>query len=72
MASQGFRFVSAIAASAFLLPLHAATFKTLLVAKGFTRPVYAVTPPGDTKRLFVVEQSSGNIRVIDFAGGAIF
>lgn len=29
---------------------------TTLIASGFTRPVYITAPPGDTARLFVVEQ----------------
>src|SRR5438309_8625701 len=55
-----------LASSTFLLALllgsvardaHAATpLGTVLVAQGLTLPLFAAAPPGDTTRLFVVEQ----------------
>ena len=38
--------------------------KSTLVAAGFARPVAMTSPPGDTQRLFVVEQHSGMIKII--------
>ncbi len=41
---------------------------TVRVASGLARPVYVTAPPGDTDRLFVVEQrsgSTGRIRILD-------
>lgn len=37
---------------------------TALVASGFTQPVFVTAPPGDTTRLFVVEQG-GRIKIIN-------
>jgi glucose/arabinose dehydrogenase len=45
-----------------------------LVASGFARPLFAVSPPGDSQRLFVVEQGSGDqasIRILDLVTGEI-
>lgn len=41
------------------------------VASGFSRPVVAASPPGDTARLFVVEQHTGRIRIVRLADGSI-
>src|SRR5437764_6993694 len=41
------------------------------VASGLARPVFATAPPGDTVRLFVVEQHTGKIRILRLATGAI-
>lgn len=41
------------------------------IASGFARPVFAAAPPGDTARLFVVEQHTGKIRILRPATGAI-
>ncbi|MBA3831410.1 MAG: PQQ-dependent sugar dehydrogenase [Chthoniobacterales bacterium] len=40
------------------------------VAGGFSSPVFATAPPGDTARLFVVQQS-GQIRIVDLLSGSI-
>jgi glucose/arabinose dehydrogenase len=44
---------------------------TTLVANGFSRPLYACAPPGDTDRLFVVEQNSGEVNIILLASGTV-
>jgi glucose/arabinose dehydrogenase len=41
------------------------------IASGFDRPVFATAAPGDTNRIFVLEQHTGRIRVIDLDAGAI-
>ncbi len=35
------------------------------IATGFQRPLYAVSPPGDGERLFVLEQYTGKIRILN-------
>lgn len=40
-----------------------AQFSARLVAGGLARPVFVTSPPGDAKRLFVVEQR-GQIRIL--------
>ncbi len=42
---------------------------TELVADGFSRPVFVTAPPGDTERLFVVQQR-GLIRIIELGSGS--
>lgn len=45
-----------------------------LVASGFSRPLYATSPPGDARRLFVVEQGSAagaSIRIVDLVTRAV-
>jgi glucose/arabinose dehydrogenase len=60
-------FVAAVFAAA---TAHAATaqFTTTQIATGLARPLYVVTAPGDTSRLFIVEQRTsttalGRIRI---------
>ena len=53
-------FAAAAASSAFAqTPLT-----TQLVMGGFTRPVWAGSPPGDMNRIFVVEQHTGMIKIV--------
>jgi glucose/arabinose dehydrogenase len=40
------------------------------VSNSFVRPVFATYAPGDSNRLFVVEQHSGNIEILDLTTGA--
>ena len=63
------RTILALIFTALAVPALAQTapFGLEVVAEGFDAPVYAVSPPGDT-RLFVVEQS-GTIRIL--AGGEV-
>jgi glucose/arabinose dehydrogenase len=37
---------------------------TVRVASGLFRPVYVTSPPGDTARIFIVEQHTGNIKIV--------
>ncbi len=41
------------------------------VASGLSRPVYVASPPGDTERLFVVEQHVGRIRILKLDSGEL-
>ena len=49
--------------SASPTPAPAPEFGLELVAEGLSQPVYLVAPPGDTRRLFIVEKT-GAIRII--------
>lgn len=47
---------------------------TVRVASGLSLPLYVCSPPGDTDRLFIVEQRSGNtgrIKVLDLSSGLV-
>ncbi len=37
---------------------------TVRIASGLARPAFVTSPPGDTQRLFVLEQHAGRIRII--------
>jgi glucose/arabinose dehydrogenase len=41
------------------------------VASGLSNPLFAASPPGDPNRLFVVEQNTGRIRVLDLNSEAL-
>ncbi len=61
-----------VCAAALSAPAFAVTpLTTELVADGFDLPVFATAPPGDTTRLFVVEQHTGQVRIVDLASGTI-
>ena len=45
--------------------------RTTRVALGLNRPVFVTAPPGDTDRLFIVEQHTGRIRILDLDSGQI-
>ncbi|MET0274188.1 MAG: PQQ-dependent sugar dehydrogenase [Phenylobacterium sp.] len=41
------------------------------IATGFSSPVFGVSAPGDPNRLFVVEQHTGRIEILDLNTGAV-
>lgn len=43
---------------------------TVRVAAGLSSPVFVTAPPGDTERLFIVEQG-GVVRILDLIGGVV-
>lgn len=49
----------------FVIVPYAWGITTVRVGTGFSNPVYAVSPPGDTERLFILEQFSGRIRILN-------
>ena len=53
----------------------AADITSVRVATGLNKPLYVTAPPGDTDRLFIVEQhdeiSSANIRILDLTTGTV-
>lgn len=50
---------------AFVLGVSAQGITTERIATGFSRPLYAASPPGDGERLFILEQHSGRIRILN-------
>jgi glucose/arabinose dehydrogenase len=59
----GFLNVFAIGALAMATPSSATTnLHTIRVAQGLSMPLFATSPPGDTTRLFIVEQRGGDNR----------
>ena len=51
-------------------PVQAA-INSMRVASGLSRPVYVTAPPDDTNRLFIVEQWTGKIKILNRDGNAI-
>ena len=58
------RLFLALGALVFPSLLSAQGIRTVRIASGLDRPVYATSPPGDTSRLFILEQHTGNIRIL--------
>ncbi len=58
---------------AALLPAAALaqSFHLERVASGLARPVYVTAAPGDADRVFILEQHTGAIRILDLASGAL-
>jgi glucose/arabinose dehydrogenase len=50
---------------------HAQLVRAERIAQGFDRPVALVAPPGESRRLFVAEQHSGAIRILDPLTGSV-
>jgi glucose/arabinose dehydrogenase len=48
----------------------AAGLDAIQVASGLTRPLFVTAPPGDSRRLFIVQQN-GQIRILNLATGAL-
>jgi hypothetical protein len=67
-------FLSALGALFVLMaPGHATAQETWVrrVATGFSRPVFLTHAPGDADRVFVAEQHTGQIRILNPADGSI-
>jgi len=41
------------------------------VASGLSQPLFVTAPPGDTQRLFIVEQKTGSIKILDLQSGTV-
>jgi hypothetical protein len=52
-----------------LQKVGATLLATTRVAPGLSRPVFVTSPPGDTARLFIVEQQTARIKIL--TGGSI-
>ena len=63
-----------IAACMILLGVHHAsaqpTMSVTRVASGYSRPVFATTSPGDPNRMFIIEQSTGEIEIVNPVTGS--
>lgn len=72
MLSQGlFRLFAASIVSLVSISVSHAAIQAELVSGGFARPLFVCSPPGDSNRLFVVEQYSGQIRIVGRTSGVI-
>jgi glucose/arabinose dehydrogenase len=52
-------------------PTQAQSFALERVATGLARPVYLTAPPGDTERVFLLEQHAGRVRILRLTDGAL-
>lgn len=58
--------------AAFAVPCLADTpFGAVRVATGLARPIFVTAPPGDTKRVFVIEQNTATIKILNLDNGTI-
>ena len=62
-------FVLFLMQSTSLQKVGATVLATTRVAFGLSRPVFVTSPPGDTARLFIVEQQTARIKIL--TGGSI-
>lgn len=60
-----------IAASLAAMLSSSAALKVELLVGGLSRPVFICSPPGDSNRLFIVEQQVSRIRVFDRTSGSL-
>ena len=66
--------LAAVSTAAFAAPALGQNVTSERVASGLARPVQCVAPPGDTERLFIVEQrsgSTGRIRILNLNTGTV-
>lgn len=49
----------------------AGTISATLVASGLSNPIFAASPPGDPNRLFVVEQHTGRVMILDLQTNSV-
>ncbi len=54
-----------------LISTQAHAIQLARIATGFSQPLYATAPRGDSSRLFVLEKASGNIKIIRLANNAV-
>lgn len=77
MSSKRSILCMAVAATAGLFVYHriaeagAPALTTERVASGLSLPVYATHAPGDSERLFIVEQHTGRIRILNLNTGVL-
>ena len=48
-----------------------ATINAARVAAGLANPLFAASPPGDPDRLFILEQHTGRVRILDLNTGQL-
>ncbi|MGZ8940114.1 MAG: PQQ-dependent sugar dehydrogenase [Limisphaerales bacterium] len=72
MLFQGwFKRVVCLSASLAAMLSSSAALKVELLVGGLSRPVFVCSPPGDSNRLFIVEQQVSRIRVFDRTAGSL-
>lgn len=54
-----------------VLSQSAAAISTVRMASGLSRPVYVTAPASDIERIFIVEQHTGQIKILDLGSGTI-
>ena len=47
------------------------TIDAIRVASGLANPLFAASPPGDPDRLFIIEQHTGRVRILDLNTGQL-
>lgn len=52
-------------------PVAAQSISVERVASGLNRPVFLTAPPGDFERVFILEQHTGQIRILQLASGSV-
>jgi glucose/arabinose dehydrogenase len=67
------RTTAAVTSLALALVAYAARAEvtTVRVASGLSMPVFVTAPAGDTGRLFILEQHTGQIRILDLDAGTL-
>jgi glucose/arabinose dehydrogenase len=65
MPARGFGFVTAITVVCAASSAHSQAVRAERVASGLARPVVVSSPPGDARRLFIAEQHTGAVRILD-------
>ena len=61
----------AISVGFCVLPAGATGVRGERIATGLSRPLYVTSPVGDTDRLFIVEQHTGRIKILNLADNSI-
>jgi glucose/arabinose dehydrogenase len=51
------------------IPISTRQLRTMRVASGLSKPLFVTSPPADSSRLFIVEQNSGQIKIL--SGGMV-
>ena len=62
---------AALVGALLTVSAQAQNLTTTLLAQGFNRPVHLTAPPGDTARVFVCEQHTGRVEIVELATGNI-
>jgi len=55
----------------FTSPAHAQGISAIEIASGLDNPLYVTAPTNDPNRLFIVERSSGDIKLFDHTTGSV-
>jgi glucose/arabinose dehydrogenase len=64
-------FIASLLVSTVFCAAAGAGIAVKRVASALDRPLYVTAPPGDTGRLFIVEQHTGRIKILNLDTGAV-